>query len=453
MIQSEIDKLQSKQRVFFNSKKTLSIEFRQSQLKKLKSIIISNELGILKALNKDLMKNEIEAYVSEINFVINEIDLLLKKLTKWTKKRYVSNNLFNFPSKSYYEYSPFGLSLIISPWNYPFTLSLTPLVGSIASGNCVILKPSELSSNTSKILTTIINDNFPEEYVHVIQGDGETSKSLINKNTNHIMFTGSNYIGQKVYESASKFLIPVILELGGKNPCIVDSNIDIQVTIKRILMSKFINAGQTCLAPDYLLIHESIKNKFITELKKMLIHFYGDEAIKSKDYGRIINDKHFDRLISIIDNEKVIFGGKYSKENKFIGPTLCENMSTKDEIFGPILPIIAYNDLELELSKIDSPLSIYFFSKDKNTIDKVIKSARSGGVVINGAIHGITNHNLPFGGVSSSGIGKYQGKSSIEAFSYKKSVMKKSFKFDNSKVYPPYSITLETFKKVLRIIK
>jgi aldehyde dehydrogenase (NAD+) len=443
----EINILQIKQKEFFNSGKTLNIDFRKSTLIKIKKIIEENEEQILKVLLEDLGKNEIEAFTSEINYVIEEIDILLENIDKWSKDKKVKNSLINFPSKSYYKYVPNGVCLIISSWNYPFGLLLTPIVGAIAAGNCVIGKPSEHAPKTSKLIKDLINNNFNEEYIKIIELKGEETNVLINENINQVFFTGGTEVGRIINQEASKYLIKVNLELGGKNPCFVDDDIDLDVTVKRIIWGKFFNSGQTCIAPDYILVNENIKDIFINKSIEIIKEFYDNNKFK------IINKKHFDRLINIIKKEEVIYGGNYSEDNLEIEATLCSTINYKDEIFGPILPIISYNNLNKEINKIQNPLNIYLFSKNKEKQRLIIENTNSGNIVINGTIHGIVNHHLPFGGVGESGIGTYHGFASFETFSRKKGIMVKSFLFDNNKIYPPYNIPLKILKKIIKVLK
>jgi aldehyde dehydrogenase (NAD+) len=443
----EIEILQNKQRDFFKSGKTLDIVFRKNVLKKLKTLIEKNESEIFDALKNDLGKGEIESFTSEVNYVIEEIDIFLKNIDKWSNPKKVKYSLLNFPSKSYYECVPNGVCLVISSWNYPFGLLLTPIVGAIASGNCILAKPSEFAPKTSALIKKMINDNFDEGYFKVIECSGEETNKFINENIDHVFFTGSTNVGRLVYQEAAKHLIKVNLELGGKNPCFVDEDIDLEVAVKRIIWGKFFNSGQTCIAPDYILVHSSIKDKFIEKCISVIKEFYSDNKF------RIINQRHFDRLLEVLENEDVIYGGQYDAQKLEIEPTICSTLNTKDEIFGPILQIKSYDNLEEELKKIDDPLSIYLFSNNKEKHKLLLKNTNTGNVVINGTLHGMINHHLPFGGTGKSGIGNYHGFASFEAFSRKKGIMIKSFSFDNKQIYPPYKTPLSTLKKLIKLTK
>ncbi|MBN2695222.1 aldehyde dehydrogenase [bacterium] len=455
---NRFESILEKQREFFNTKITLSYDFRVKQLQILKNTILKYEKKILDSLYNDLKKSSFEAYVSEVGFTIAEIDFTIKNLKKWMKSSKHKTPLLFAPAKSEIVYEPLGSALIISPWNYPFQLLLTPLIASIAAGNSAILKPSELSPSVSKVLTEIIKESYKDEYISIIEGGVEETTELLKLNFDIIFFTGSTNVGKIVMEAASKNLTPVVLELGGKSPCIISENIDIKQSAKRVAWGKFLNAGQTCVAPDYLLIQKNIKNSFITELKNEIKNFFGDDIEKSPDYPRIITDRHFDRLNSFIDEKTVIFGGKSNKSSRYIMPTILESPDLdskvmKEEIFGPILPIFEYDKIEDAIKfikKFDKPLALYLFSKDKNLIDKVLKETTSGGVCINDTISHIATPYLPFGGVGASGMGSYHGKSGFDIFSHKKSVMKRGFFPEPDIKYPPYGDNFNKIKKLMR---
>ncbi len=447
--------LQMQQKKYFHSGRTKSIEFRISMLKKLKKIIEQNEQDILRALSNDLHKSITESYTSEISYVLKEIRFFIKYLNKLRKKERVRTPFINKPGKSYYQYEPYGTVLIISPWNYPFALLFSPLIGAIAAGNCIIAKPSEISKHTSNLIYRILSENFDKEYIAVVEGDAESVQALINDQIDYIFFTGSTSIGKIIMKSAAEYLIPVTLELGGKNPCIVDSDVNIEVAAKRIAWGKFFNAGQTCVAPDYVLLHRDIKDKFVEQLITTIKHFYTE-----KDFTHIVNDFHFDRLTKLMAEEKIIEGGICKKENLYISPTLITDINHNsklmdEEIFGPILPIIIYEDLELEIKKLNAspkPLVLYYFSNDKVKHDKIINMTSSGSVCINGTIHILLSTELPFGGVGESGMGRYHGIESFETFSNKKSILKKSFWGDLKAVYPPYDTPLKILKKAIKFL-
>ncbi len=456
MHQIESDILLQKQKGFFESGKTRNISFRLDVLTNLYKMIESNESKILDALKKDLNKSTTEAYTSEIGYVLKEIQIAIKQLKKWSKPQRVKTALINQPGSSFIHHIPYGTVLVISPWNYPFGLLFTPIVGALAAGNCVIAKPSEIAVNTSHLIYSMIKDNFHEEYFAVVEGDAEVTQSLINDKIDYIFFTGSTNVGKKIMKSASIFLLPVTLELGGKNPCIVDKEVNLEVSARRIVWGKFFNAGQTCVAPDYLVLHKDLKDSFLPILKSTIDEFYPDRD----NFSHIINTKHFDRISALMVEGKIISGGIKDKENLYISPTVITDIDwnskiIQEEVFGPLLPVIFYDNLDdvlFNCSKKSKPLCIYFFSDDKLQQEKVINQSISGSVCINGTIHTIMSHELPFGGVGASGMGNYHGKASFDTFSQKKSVMKKSFLFDQKFAYPPYKTTLNLLKKALKIL-
>lgn len=442
----EIVKIVNEQKEYFNNGKTLDIEFRLAELKRLKSAIIGNEQEILNALKQDLYKPLIESYTSEIGLIIREINTAIKNLKKWAKPEKIKSTFLTFPSKNYIMAEPFGVSLIISPWNYPFQLSLVPLVGAIAAGNCCIIKPSEYSVASIDVIKKLINNTFDSNYIFVIDGDSEVSKYLFEQPFDKIFFTGSPEIGKIVMERAAKHLTSVTLELGGKSPCVVDKNINIDITAKRILWGKFMNAGQTCIAPDYLIVHKDIKEQLYIALKKWITVFFSENPQNSPDFGRIINKKHFDRLKNYLVESKIIFGGSSNEQKLYIEPSIIEiddlnSPIMQEEIFGPILPVVVYHkpqDIKEIIARNPNPLGFYLFSTDKMLMKQLIHGIPFGGGCINDVISHVTNHNLPFGGRGTSGIGSYHGRYSFDAFSHKKSVLQNGFIFDMSMKYPPY---------------
>ncbi|MCO5251178.1 MAG: aldehyde dehydrogenase [Candidatus Kapabacteria bacterium] len=453
----DINLLLHKQRDFFDSDKTKEISFRIDMLKKLYAIIEKNENRIIDALYSDLHKSITEAYTSEIAYVLKEIENAISSIRKWNKSKKVWTPLINFPAKSYYFYEPYGIALIIAPWNYPFGLTMSPLIGAISAGNCAILKPSEISVHTAELLSDLINNNFPPEYIRVVQGDAEVVKLLINKQINYIFFTGSTVVGREIMKSAAEHLIPLTLELGGKNPCIVDSEIDIDVTARRIIWGKFFNAGQTCIAPDYLLVHNDIKDDFLKSLVKAIDEFHPDVKPDSKDYSHIINEKHFKRICDLMEDGNILVGGQKDESNLFIAPTLITDVDynskiMQEEIFGPLLPIIFYENLSdviRKLKTLPKPLALYFFSKNNKKQDKILAETSSGSVCINGTIHVIMNQKLPFGGVGQSGMGSYHWQAGFETFSHRKTVLRKFFILDFKAMYPPYKTKLSILKKII----
>ncbi|MBN3939217.1 aldehyde dehydrogenase [Nostoc sp. NMS9] len=453
---SNIGDIIQNQREFFQTGKTKDVTFRIEQLKNLKQAIIEHEQSIVEALQADLHKPEVETYLTEIS-VIKDIDYAIKHLQNWTKpeKAAVSWDFFSYSARIYPE--PLGVVLIIGPWNYPFQLIISPLIGAIAAGNCAIIKPSEIASHTSDIIAKIIAKHFDPAYLAVVEGGVEASQKLLAEKFDHIFFTGGTAVGKIIMAAAAKYLTPVTLELGGKSPCIVDTDINLEHTVRRISWGKFINAGQTCIAPDYLLVNKTIKKDLIDGLEKSLKEFYGDNPVNSPDYARIISQKHFERLVSFLKDGKVIIGGENQPSERYIAPTLIDNVSLEDsvmqeEIFGPILPIIEYTDIAEAIALINSrpkPLALYLFSQDKNVQKRVLQETSSGGVCINDTVMQVGVSSLPFGGVGDSGIGNYHGKASFDTFSHKKSVLQNSFWLDLKWRYAPYQGKLPLIKKLL----
>ena len=436
-----------KQQTFFATGKTLDITFRISYLKKLKETIIKREKDILSALNKDLGKSETEAYMCEIGLTLSEISYFIKNTKKLSKEKIVATPLTNFPAKSTINFQPRGNTLILSPWNYPFLLSIEPLVDAIAAGNTVILKPSAYSPNTSNIVNEIIEEVFDEEYVKVVTGGREENKNLLSMDFDFIFFTGSQNVGKEVLRQAAEHLTPSVLELGGKSPCIIDKTADIKLSAKRIVFGKFLNCGQTCVAPDYIYCHKEIKNALITEIKKQITKQFGENPLDSKDYGKIINEKHFNRLSQLINYEKVIIGGKTSKEKLKIEPTVMDNVDwddnvMKEEIFGPVLPILEFEDIDSVIDIINKnphPLALYIFSKNKKYIKKITDLCRFGGGCINDVIVHLATSQMPFGGFKQSGMGKYHGKFGFETFSHQRSILDRKLWIDPHIRYQPYN--------------
>lgn len=452
--------LYNKQKAFFESGITRSYQFRKEQLLKLKETIKSNEKLISEALYKDLHKPELESYGTEIGFVYEEINFTLKHLKKWMKPERVSSPLVVQPASSKIYRDPLGVILIIAPWNYPFQLMISPLVGAIAGGNCAILKPSEETYHTALIIEKIIKEVFPPEYIAVIQGAGAIIvPELMDKiSFGHVFFTGSVPVGKIIMAAAAKHLTPITLELGGKSPCIVDETANLSIAAKRIVWGKFINAGQTCVAPDYLIVHESVKEEFILLIISAIEKFYGEDPSQSADYPRMVNIKRFNAVARFLTNGKILYGGKFNFENKYISPTIIDGVSTKDpimqeEIFGPILPILSYQNVK-EIPQIISanpnPLALYLFTTSLKTEEYILKAISFGGGCINDVAVHLGNPSIPFGGVGSSGIGSYHGKFSFDTFTHAKGVLKGSSKIDIPFRYPPYKNNLKYFKMVMR---
>jgi acyl-CoA reductase-like NAD-dependent aldehyde dehydrogenase len=445
------------QRKHFATGKTKSLDYRLEQLKKLKQAILDQENSIVKALHQDLRKPELDSYLTEIRVSIQEIDYALKHLKKWVKPRRVKTNLEAFPSVAQIYPDPLGVVLIISPWNYPFALAISPLIGAIAAGNCAVLKPSESTPTVSQVIATLIQQTFSNAEIAVIEGDATVSQQLLTEKFDHIFFTGGTKIGQLVMEAAAKNLTPVTLELGGKSPCIVDTEIDLAETAKRIAWGKFFNAGQTCIAPDYLLVEQSIKEVLITKLQECIVNFYGTNPQTSPDYCRIVNERQFKRLQALLKDGDIVTGGQTDLSEKYIAPTLITNVSLEselmqEEIFGPILPILDYANLEDAIAFINQrpkPLALYLFSNNKSKQERVLEATSSGGVCINDTIFQVGVIDLPFGGVGPSGMGAYHGKATFDTFSHYKSVLKKSFRFELNVRYPPYGNKLNGIKRLL----
>ena len=441
-----IDEVINKQREFFNTGKTKDVKFRLEHLKKLKNSIIANEEEIKKALKEDLNKSESESYMTEIGMTLSELSYDIRHVRGWSKNKRVGTPLAHFPARSFISKEPYGVALILSPWNYPFMLLIEPLIGAISAGNCAVLKPSEFAPNTANVIEKIVKECFEEEYVTVIQGDKDVSQSLIEKKFDYIFYTGGTRVGKIVMQEASKNLVPVTLELGGKSPCIIDEKYSMHLAAKRLLFGKLLNAGQTCIAPDYVLINKNVKDEFINELRKILKEFLGENPIENEDYPKIVNERHFKRLTNLIDGENVLIGGKSDENLLKIEPTILDNPKIdskvmSEEIFGPILPVITYEKIEdaIEyIKKFEKPLALYMFTNDKKIQNKILNEISFGGGCINDTIIHIANSNMGFGGVGYSGIGNYHGKRSFDTFSHERSITKK-YSLDLPMRYMPYN--------------
>ncbi len=445
---------------YFRSGITVPLKYRKKALKQLSKQIKLHEDAILEALKKDLGKNEVEAYATEVGYTLNSIKHTRKSLNKWAKKQSVDTPLFLFPTKSFVISEPLGTVFIIGPFNYPFQLVFEPLIGAIAAGNTAIVKPSELTPHVAEVVETIIAKSFEPEYVSVVQGGADAIQALLQLPFDHIFFTGSAKVGQIVYEAAAKQLIPVTLELGGKSPTIIDKSANLKVASERICFGKFINAGQTCVAPDYVLIDETVKADFIKALTTTIREFYGRAPRESEDFGRIVNGRHFNRLAQLIQTHeaKIILGGETDATDRYIAPTLIDNVVSSDaimaeEIFGPILPIMTYQNLDEAIQYIQSkpkPLSLYLFSEDENTTNRILTELSFGGGAINDTLLQLANPNLPFGGVGASGIGRYHGRYSFETFSHQKPYIFKTTKLETGLLFPPYKGKLGYVKKLFK---
>jgi len=439
----KINELVARQRKYYSTFATFDYDFRITQLRKLKQSILDNQKMLLEAFVIDLNKCEFDAVTTEISLVYNEIDYMLKHLKKFMKPKRASTTLLNFPSKGRILHEPLGQVLIMSPWNYPFQLAICPLVGAIAGGNTIVLKPSAYTPNVSNAIEKILSV-FDEEYIAVVQGGREQNQTLLDQKFDLIFFTGSKAVGQVVQEHASKHLTPVVLELGGKSPCIVSNTADADKSARRIVWGKFLNAGQTCIAPDYIMVHTDIYNEFINQAKEYTKKYYYTDYKLNDNFMYIVNNKHTERLLELIDKDKIVFGGKVN--GRQIEPTILKDVEFDDaimqeEIFGPLMPIIPYEDIDEVIAYInskDKPLSLYYFG-DKKECQKVLKLVPSGGACHNEVIMHFTEKNLPFGGVGESGMGSYHGKKSFETFTHAKSVLYKAKKVELPLKYPPYT--------------
>lgn len=446
-----------KQRKFFNSGKTRPVEFRLGQLRTLKQAIKNHEQQIIEALAADLAKSEFESYETEIGSTYQEINFAIKHLRSWIKPEKVPTPLTILPSRSFIYKEPRGTSLIIGPWNFPFQLNMIPLLGSIAAGNISIIKPSEVAAATSRILAELIAKTFSDEYIAVFEGDAQVAKELLAQKFDTIFFTGGTRIGREVAEHAARNLTPAILELGGKSPCIVDANTNLQITARRIVWGKFLNAGQTCIAPDYVLVHRSEKASLLTKMKEQIVQLFGNDPSKSPDYARIINERHFDRLASLIKGN-IFEGGNYDRASRYIAPTIIQDVDFEhalmtDEIFGPILPVLEYESLDDAIQLINKhshPLALYLFTNNRDTEEKIINGVSFGTGCINDCLVQFINPNLPFGGIGTSGIGSYHGKNSFDAFSHRKSIVKSNRSLDLPLRYPPYRQRIKLLRKIMK---
>lgn len=445
---------------FFNSGATQSYTFRKEKLEALKGAILQHEAALMQALQDDLKKSAEESWVTEIGFVLAEISHTLKHLKGWMKPQKVGTNLLNLPGKSFIYKEPLGVVLVIGPWNYPFQLLFAPLVGAIAAGNCAVLKPSESAPATAAVMNKIIEQAFSSDHIFYIEGEGAVvvPQLMNNFRFDHVFYTGSTQVGKQVYEMAAKQLVPVTLELGGKSPCVVESDAAIKVAARRIAVTKFSNAGQMCVAPDYVLVHRSVKEELVNALIATIKTFFSEEPSSSYNYGKIINEKGFNRLVSYMSQGKIVYGGKKDAATHYIEPTILEDISLEatvmgEEIFGPVLPIIAFETFEEAKAIINrnpAPLAFYVFTNSREKEEKWLKGLSFGGGCVNNASWHLTNFNLPFGGRGTSGFGAYHGKFSFDVFSHQKAVMKTPTWFDPNIKYPPFKGKLNLFKKIIR---
>ena len=435
-----------------------NINFRKETLIKLLNAVIVHENEIIQALYEDFKKPAFESVLTETSYVILELKHTIKNLKKWSSPKRVFPSLLNFPSKDYIYKEPYGKVLILAPWNYPFQLALCPLISAVAAGNQVVLKPSELTPKTSEIIHKIMGKVFDKNHVEVIEGGVEVSKQLLSERWDYIFFTGSVAVGKIVAKAAAENLTPVTLELGGKNPCIIDETANLKLAAKRIVWGKFVNAGQTCIAPDFILIQKDMKKHFVNYLKEEITKAYGENPEKSPDFARIINTKNWQRLVALIEPEKVVFGGQTNLKDKFIAPTVVEETSLEspimqEEIFGPLLPILTYKkeaEIDAIISKYEKPLALYIFTENPYFYRRIIQNHSFGGGCINDTMIHFVNKRLPFGGVGHSGIGAYHGNLSFDTFSHQKSIVKKANWLDLPVRYAPYLDKMPTIKRILK---
>ncbi len=459
MTQEKIKDLVYSQRKFFHTNATRNVKFRMQALERLKSSIKKYEHEIAEALQKDLGKSSFESYMCETGLVLSEIAYMQNHLHKFSKEKTVRTPLAQFYSRSFQKPSPYGVVLVMSPWNYPLLLTLDPLVDAIAAGNTVILKPSAYSPHMSELLSKMMRECFDERYVAVVTGGREENAYLLEEHFDYIFFTGSQNVGKQVMRKAADYLTPVTLELGGKSPCIVDKSANIKLSVKRIVFGKYLNCGQTCVAPDYIYCDRAVKDKFVKELKRQIQKQYGKNPLENKTYGKIINEKHFERILKLIDGDKVVYGGRSDKDTLKIEPTILNNVTFSDavmqeEIFGPVLPILTYDHIDEVIRNINTmpkPLALYIFTENKKIARKVTSQCAFGGGCINDTIIHLATSEMPFGGFGESGMGGYHGKAGFDTFTHYKSIVDKKTWIDLPVRYQPYK---KTYDRVLhRILK
>ena len=442
----EITEILERQRRYFRTGVTLDIDFRILQLKKLYSAVKRHEKDIAEALKKDLGKSAYESFMCETGLTLSEISHQIKHIRSYTAEKTVYTPMTLFAARSYTKASPYGNVLIMSPWNYPILLTLEPLADAIAAGNTAVVKPSAYSPATSELIAKIVNECFPPEYVAVVTGGRKENSALLEQKFDFIFFTGSQAVGREVLRHAAEYLTPVVLELGGKSPCIVDSTAKIPLAAKRIVFGKYLNCGQTCVAPDYVLCHSSVKDELVAEIKKQILLQFGENSITDPDYGRIVNEKHFDRLLGLMEHEKIVAGGAWDRETLKIAPTVMDNVTWNDpimqeEIFGPILPILTFNtygEVFDRLNERQKPLALYIFSRCKKRINEITNRLSFGGGCINDVVVHLATSEMGFGGVGESGMGSYHGKTGFEAFSHRKSLLDRKTWIDMPMRYQPY---------------
>jgi acyl-CoA reductase-like NAD-dependent aldehyde dehydrogenase len=452
--------LVGRQRACFQSGVTQSLEYRQAQLRRLHDAILANEAALFAALHRDLRKSAYEAYSTEIGLVLSELRHALRHVSAWMKPERRRVPLMAWPARGSIRPEPLGVALIIGPWNYPLQLVLAPLVGALAAGNCAVLKPSELAPHTAEVIARLIGGAFTEESVAVVQGEREAAEALLREKFDTIFYTGSTAVGRSVMAAAARHLTPVTLELGGKSPCIVCADAPLEVTARRIAWGKFMNAGQTCVAPDFVLVERSLRAPFVDAVKRILLEFYGADPQRSPDYGRIVNRRHWARLAGYLGSGRVAIGGQYDPEDLYIAPTLLTDVPIdapvmQEEVFGPILPVLEFGTMDEALALLrarPAPLALYLFTQDRHTQERVLTGTRSGGVALNDVVMHMVGKELPFGGLGESGMGAYHGKASFDCFSHRRSVLSRPFALDSSLRYPPPRLSLASLKRAFRFL-
>lgn len=452
-----ISELLASQRTFFEKGTTLDVDFRLKQLKRLKQAIVQYEQKIFEALHKDLRKSSFEAFATEVGIVLDEISNMIKQLRKWSKPEKVKSNLLNFSNQSIIYNDPYGVSLIIAPWNYPFQLQISPLIGAIAAGNTAICKPSELAEHTSHIIAELLDATFESDYIAVVEGGIEVNQELLAQDFDFIFFTGSVPVGKIVMEAAAKNLTPVVLELGGKSPALVTKDADLDGTARKLAFGKYLNAGQICIAPDYLLVEEEVKKELIDKIIHYIEKQLGTDPLNNPEYVKIINQRNFERISGFLNKGKIVFGGSSDKEKQLIAPTIIDEVSLDDpimqeEIFGPLLPVLSFRTLDEAIKivrKNKNPLALYLFTRSTKVKNKIMQSVPAGGGCVNEVLMHVANPNLPFGGIKTSGIGRYHGKASFDTFSNKKGMVISGF-FENKLRYPPYKDKLKLVRKIMK---
>jgi aldehyde dehydrogenase (NAD+) len=460
MDEAGIKEIIESQREFFRAGVTRDPSFRIEQLNSLSKVIYDNRRQILKALRGDLGKPVFEAYTAEISQTLHNCSFTAKRLRSWMRPRRTKTPRYLFPASSHVYPEPFGVALIISPWNYPLELAISPLIGAIAAGNCAVVKPSEITPMTSSVVARIIGEAFEPSFVSAVEGGTEVAQALIAQEFDHIFYTGGGAVGRLVMEAAAEHLTPVTLELGGKSPCIVEPDVNLEHTARRIAWGKYFNAGQTCIAPDYLLVNEALKQELLEAVIRCINSFYGEDPEMSPDYARIVSDKHFQRVVNLMGAGNVIHGGKSDAGSRYIAPTVIDGISEEDpimqeEIFGPLLPVLEYRELNQAIEFVNSrpkPLSLYFFSRDRRKQERILAETSAGGCCINDTMVHYSNSFLPFGGVGDSGMGKYHGRWSFDTFSNEKAVIRRVFPLDIYLRYPPYGRSQKLVQRFIRYV-